>query len=85
MGRALGVGMANSVTTPAGVISPILSAAVSVKKRLPSGPFVIPVVSLADGTEKTLRDIKLTAFQPLDGRPTANCPSLASGALTKSV
>jgi hypothetical protein len=39
--------MANSVTTPAVVISPILSAAVSVKKRLPLGPFVIP--EWADG------------------------------------
>ncbi len=57
LGWLSGVGMANSVTAPAVVISPILSAAVSVKKRLPLGPFVIPVVSVADGVENTLRDI----------------------------
>src|SRR4029077_8368116 len=64
VGWALGVGIANSLTTPAGVIRPILSAAVSVKKRLPSGPLVIPVVSLAAGTGKTLRDIKVRSSIP---------------------
>src|SRR5215218_4455379 len=40
-GPLWGVGMANSVTTPAVVIRPILFATTSVNHRFPSGPGVI--------------------------------------------
>jgi hypothetical protein len=36
------LGMANSVTCPAGVIRPMLLPARSVNQRLPSGPVVMP-------------------------------------------
>src|SRR5207244_6484266 len=43
VGWLAAVGTANSVTTPAVVIRPILLPACSVNHRLPSGPAVIPV------------------------------------------
>src|SRR5581483_2023548 len=89
-----GVGMANPVIVPVGVMRPILSEPnedVSVNQRLPSGPAIIPLrelpcvgvanpVTVPVGVMRSILDTFLSVNQRLPSDPNAiACPTMLPG------
>src|SRR5215831_5941672 len=92
-GRLAGVGMANSVITPSGVIRPMLLPRISVNQRFPSGPAVIShgaergvgtgnSVSTASGVMRPIRFPGISVNHTFPSGPaviTSGCPPAVTG------